>query len=286
MSQNEYPHDPFGSRPATDPDQSAPQSSGAEQPASQPAPGTGQAPGSRPAAAPEGAAASSPYAAPQSPYGAPSSAGTGSPYGAPSPYQAPAADGAASAGPAPSGQQPGAQHQPYGAGQPGAGQAPYGAPQGGPQGYTGDAHPSAAPLPPGFSGAFEGPLSGQPVSPSDSRMWSMFAQLSAVLGYVIGAGFLGWVGPLIIFLVYKDRDRYVRYNAAESLNAAIATVIAEVVLTIVITILAVVTLGIGSILVPLVWVPALLHVIFAIIGAVKANQGIWWNYPLNIRLVK
>lgn len=279
MSQNEYPHDPFGGRPATDPDQSTPQSSGAEQPASQPAPGTGQAPGSQPAA-PGDTAASSPYSAPQSPYGAPSSAGTGSPYGAPSPYQAPAADGAASAGAPPAGQQP------YGGGQPGAGQAPYGAPQGGPQGYTGDAHPSAAPLPPGFSGAYDGPLSGQPVSPSDSRMWSMFAQLSAVLGYVIGAGFLGWVGPLMIFLVYKDRDRYVRYNAAESLNAAIATVIAEVVLIIVISILAVVTLGIGSILFPLVWVPALLHVIFAIIGAVKANQGIWWNYPLNIRLVK
>ena len=98
MSQNEYPHDPFGGRPATESDQSAPQSSGAEQAASQPAPGTGQPSGSQPAAAPGDAAASSPYAAPQSPYGAPSSAGTGSPYGAPSPYQAPAADGAASAG--------------------------------------------------------------------------------------------------------------------------------------------------------------------------------------------
>lgn len=187
MSQNEHPHDPFGGRPATDPDQSAPQSSGAEQAASEPTPGTGQAPGSQPAAAPGDAAASSPYAALPSPYGAPSSAG-----------------------PAPSGQQPGAQHQPYGAGQPGAGHDPYGAPQAGPQGYTGDAHPSAAPLPPGFTGAYDGPLPGQPVSPSDSRMWSMFAQLSAVLGYVIGVGLLGWVGPLITFLVYKDRDRYIR----------------------------------------------------------------------------
>ena len=26
--------------------------------------------------------------------------------------------------------------------------------------------------------------------------------------------------------------------------------------------------------------------IFAIIGAVRANHGEWWNYPLNIRLVK
>jgi uncharacterized Tic20 family protein len=114
----------------------------------------------------------------------------------------------------------------------------------------------------------------------------MFAQLSAIVGYVIGAGFLGWLGPLIIFLVYKDRDRYVRYNAAESLNAAIATLIAEIALGVVITFLTIITFGIGSVLYVLIGVPALLHIIFAIIGAVKANQGEWWNYPLNIRFVK
>lgn len=201
-------------------------------------------------------------------------------------------------GQAPDGQHP---HDPFG-GTPAepayASQAPYGgAPQaGGPQqgasypqpaaGASAGSHPAAAPLPPGFRGIYEGSLSGQGTTPSDSRMWSMFAHLSAVLGYVIGAGFLGWVGPLVIFLVYKDRDRFIRYNAAEALNAAIATVIAEVVLGIVLGIFAVITLGIGSLALPLVWVPALLHVIFAIIGAVKTNQGLWWNYPINIRLVR
>ena len=135
-------------------------------------------------------------------------------------------------------------------------------------------------------GVFDGPLTGQPTTDSDSRLWAMFAQLSAIVGYVIGAGFLGWLGPLIIFLVYKDRDRFVRYNAAESLNAAIATVIAEIVLGIVFGIITIITFGIGSVLFVLIGVPALLHIIFAIIGAVKANQGEWWNYPINIRLVK
>lgn len=181
------------------------------------------------------------------------------------------------------GQQQYANQQQHAGQQQHVGQQPYGGAQ---QPGADGPHPSSAPLPPGFKGLYEGPLSGQGVSASDSRMWAMFAQLSAVIGYVVGAGFLGWLGPLIIFLMYKDRDRYVRYNAAESLNAAIATVIAEIALLIVISILAVVTFGIGSLLYPLVWVPAVLHVIFAIIGAVKANQGVWWNYPLNIRLVK
>ncbi|MEE1650993.1 DUF4870 domain-containing protein [Brachybacterium sp. J144] len=185
-------------------------------------------------------------------------AGAAQPSGAPSPQPAYAAPQAASAGPAP--QQP--------------------------------AHPtSGAPMsfdqaPAHIKGVYPGPLPGQPASDSDAKLWSMFAQLSTIVGYVIGAGFLGWLGPLIIFLVYKDRNRFIRFNAAEALNAAIAVFIAEIALSIVITIIAIVTFGIGSVLYVLVAVPAILHIVFAILGAVKANQGEWWNYPLNIRLVK
>ena len=139
---------------------------------------------------------------------------------------------------------------------------------------------------PGTKGVYEGPLDGQPLSRSDSRMWGMFSQLAVVLGHVVSWGFLGWVGPLIIFLMYKDRDRFVRFHAAEALNGAIAVVIAQIVLTIAVTIFGVVTLGIGWALYPLVGLPALLQLIFSIIGAVKANQGEYWTYPVNLRLVK
>lgn len=175
--------------------------------------------------------------------------------------------------------------------QPGAGYD-QGAHGGGPA-FANDAHanaqqttsgPTAAPA--DLKGIYEGPLSGQPVSDSDARLWSLFAHLSVIIGYVIGVGFLGWLGPLIIFLVYKDRDRYVRYNAAEALNAAIAVVILSVVLWIGIAIIGVVTLGIGFVLSPVAYIPAVVHGIFAIVGAVKSNQGVWWNYPVNLRLVK
>ena len=63
-------------------------------------------------------------------------------------------------------------------------------------------------------------------------------------------------------------------------------VIAQIVLGILITIFGVVTLGFGFALYPLVGLPALVQLIFSIIGAVKANQGEYWAYPVNIRLVK
>ncbi|MCL6423605.1 DUF4870 domain-containing protein [Brachybacterium sp. JHP9] len=162
--------------------------------------------------------------------------------------------------------------------------APYGAPHAAPAGYG--APNWAQTPPPGMNGVYEGPLNGTPLSDSDEKLWGMLAHLSAVIGYIVGAGFLGWVGPLIIFLMYKDRSRFVRFNAAESLNAAIATVIAEIVLSIAVTIFAIVTLGLGSIAFPVIVVPAILHFVFAIIGAVRANQGTWWNYPLNIRFIR
>ncbi len=169
-----------------------------------------------------------------------------------------------------------------------------------PGGYDQGASPGAGPAhanaqqttsgpaapPADLKGVHEGALSGQPVSDSDARLWSLFAHLSAIIGYIVGVGFLGWLGPLIIFLVYKDRDRYVRYNAAEALNAAIAVAILSVVLWIGIAIIGVITLGIGFLLSPIAYIPAVVHCIFAIVGAVKSNQGAWWNYPVNLRLVK
>ena len=290
MSQTPHPHDPFGTAPGT--------------PA--PAPQTEQPEQSAPAVPsehPEHTAsttselldvdAPAPYA-PSEP-GSPTSDPAQHPY---DPYAAPAgatpvAPGS-SATPPPHGrpphEQPPHEQQPYG--QQPAAQQPSGSPQHptqypAPQAQTvpGGTMPLSQP-PAHVKGVFDGPLTGQPTTDSDSRLWAMFAQLSAIVGYVIGAGFLGWLGPLIIFLVYKDRDRFVRYNAAESLNAAIATVIAEIVLGIVFGIITIITFGIGSVLFVLIGVPALLHIIFAIIGAVKANQGEWWNYPINIRLVK
>ena len=208
--------------------------------------------------------AQDPYAAPQSPYGAPQdpSASAQSPYGAPQDPSAAPQDPYA------------APQQPYAAPQ----QEPHSAPQGQYAAPGQDQHSAA--------GAAAGTLTGPALNPSDSRMWAMFSQLSVVLGQVVSWGFLGWVGPLIIFIMYKDRDRLVRHHAAESLNGAIAVVIAEVALAIVLGIFTVVTFGLGSFLLVLVPVPALVQLIFAIIGAVKANQGEYWKYPLNIRLVK
>ncbi len=138
-------------------------------------------------------------------------------------------------------------------------------------------------------GGYGQPLSGTvEMAPDQQRLWAMLAHLSpfaaALLGIATGGTvFLGALGPLIIFLVLKDRGVFVRRQAAEALNF-------QIVFTIVYLagiLLGLVTLGIGFLLVvPVLVIVGIAVAVFQIIGAVKANQGIDYRYPLNWRLVK
>ncbi|MDR3576306.1 MAG: DUF4870 domain-containing protein [Anaerolineaceae bacterium] len=54
-----------------------------------------------------------------------------------------------------------------------------------------------------------------PLTPSDERTWAMLAHLSVLLNLI--TGILGTAAALVIYLVYKDRSRYVAYQSLQSL---------------------------------------------------------------------
>jgi len=171
-------------------------------------------------------------------------------------------------------------HPPYGQQPPAYGQQP---PPGG-QPLHGDQPPYGG-QPPSY-GTF-GPQ-GE-MSPPDQRMWGMLAHLSSIVAALVlsamtaGFVYLGAVGPLVVYLVLKERGVFVRRQAAEALNF-------QILLTIVYlagVVLSVLTLGIGLIVVvPLAIVVGVVALVFTIIAAVKANQGVDYRYPINWRLVK
>ena len=59
-----------------------------------------------------------------------------------------------------------------------------------------------------------GPATLPPLSPSDERTWAMLAHLSVLAN--LATGFLGPVAALIIYLLYKDRSRYVAYQSLQA----------------------------------------------------------------------
>ncbi len=105
--------------------------------------------------------------------------------------------------------------------------------------------------------------------PSDSRGWAVAAQLIPLIG-------LGFIAPLVIWLMKKDEDPFVEYHARESLNFQITLIIyilASVLLMFVI---------IGFVLLPIVLIFAL---VVEIIAGVKAASGEFFRYPLTFRFV-
>jgi uncharacterized Tic20 family protein len=72
--------------------------------------------------------------------------------------------------------------------------------------------PPAPPAPPAPAVSQPAPL-----SPSEERNWAMLAHLSVLINLV--TGLLGALAALIIYLVFRDRSRYVAYHAMQSFIA-------------------------------------------------------------------
>lgn len=102
----------------------------------------------------------------------------------------------------------------------------------------------------------------------------MLAHLTSFAGHLIPFGHIG--GPLLIWLLKKDTMPLVNDQGKEALNFQITMTLAFIVAGLSLFVL------IGFILLPAVW---LFDVIFTIVAAVKANEGVAYRYPFCLRLV-
>ena len=183
-------------------------------------------------------------------------------YGAPPPPQQPPAYGA------PPPQQPPA----YGAPPPGYGQQPGYPPQGG--------YP-----PPGPSA----PPAGYPSS--EDKTYALVAHFGGAAGTFVSGGVLGFVGPLVAYLVQGSKSPVAREHAKNALNFYIPVSGAAVLLFIFGIcqnsfsgfILGLLVGGILWLLHIAVW---LVGVIFGIIAGVKANEGTMYKYPFSFPFIK
>jgi len=118
-----------------------------------------------------------------------------------------------------------------------------------------------------------------PMSPSDERTWAMLSHLAPFAG-----SFLAFpvVGPLVVYLVYRDRSPFVRRHAAAALNFQIVLLIVFAVGVALAVPLTLLTLGIGLfVALPLLLFVAIAAVVLQIQGAVAAYRGHDFQYPLT-----
>ncbi len=98
----------------------------------------------------------------------------------------------------------------------------------------------------------------------DDKLWGMLAHLSPLVG-------VGFIGPLVVMMMYKDKSKFVEANAKEALNFNLTALI--------------IIMG-GSLLcgLGLLYVPVAM--IFNIIAGLAANKGEKYKYPMTIRFIK
>ena len=108
-----------------------------------------------------------------------------------------------------------------------------------------------------------------PAPDSDSRTMAMLCHLLGIL--------TGPIGPLVVWLLKKDTSPFVDDQGKEALNFQITVLIGWVIAGVTTFIC------IGPLIALAVFV---VNLIFCIMGAMKANSGIAYRYPLNIRFIK
>lgn len=174
------------------------------------------------------------------------------------------------------GAQAGAHGQPGAYGQPGPQQQRPTAPNGQPiGGSTLAGVPLRGPHP---EGAYQQGSAGYWHADLDERQMAMWNGIGVLL--------LGWMMPLILFVIYKDRSAFVREHSRQMLNTSISYSLYLIGLAIVFFIITIVTLGFGAIIFVLYFVPVIALCVFAIISAVRGNNGEGYRAPLTIDMVK
>lgn len=130
------------------------------------------------------------------------------------------------------------------------------------------------------------PPAADGLPPAEERQWAMFAHLSALAGGLLTSAVGGWgffIGPLVIWLIKKETMPFVDDQAKEALNFNI-TVSGAFLILLVLTFL---TLGIGGLItLPLMLILGIAALIFIILAAIKANEGVKYRYPFTLRLIK
>lgn len=132
----------------------------------------------------------------------------------------------------------------------------------------------------------------------EERSWGTFVHLGGLIGMMILTTVGNIIGVLVLWLIKRNESVFVDNQGKEAINFQITLSIAAVIINLINNIAT----GFWSLtnfwwhtrgdfhffwgwtnLMGIVW---LLNIIFSIIAAVKANNGITYRYPLSIRLVK
>ena len=145
-----------------------------------------------------------------------------------------------------------------------------------------------APIPPPLSPSPATPyVPPQPMTPGDERNWGMLSHLSTLLNLVTGFG--GPIAALIIYLIYKDRSRFVAYHALQAMvfqliwwfgGGVLIGLMWAIVGTLSAILIGIVLIPVAACITPILALLPVGALIYGIVGAVQTSQGQDFKYWL------
>ncbi|NLE40131.1 MAG: DUF4870 domain-containing protein [Pirellulaceae bacterium] len=113
-----------------------------------------------------------------------------------------------------------------------------------------------------------GPQPGPGIPSKDERNLAMICHL---------LGLVGFIGPLVIWLIKKDESAVVDDQGKESLNFQITILLASLLSGVLACFIVGFFLAIAV---------AIYDIVYIIIAAMRANEGQLYRYPICLRLIK
>ncbi len=131
------------------------------------------------------------------------------------------------------------------------------------------------PIPPAAA-----PQPAAPLTEAEDKQWASFAHFGNILGFI---------PPLVIWLMFKERGARANNEGKEALNWAITVAIVIVgvmILSFILGLVPIVGIFVGFLTFLIYPAVGIVNLIFAIMGGMKVNEGGAYRYPVNFRLIK
>ncbi|MBE5314384.1 MAG: DUF4870 domain-containing protein [Xanthomonadales bacterium] len=120
------------------------------------------------------------------------------------------------------------------------------------------------------------------LSPDNSeKQFALFVHLSALLGFFIPLANI--LAPLVLWQIKKNESAFIDDQGKEAVNFNLTLFLVGLALVV----LTVISFGLGIfITAPLGLALCVAWLILAILGGIKANEGVAYRYPYILRLIK
>ncbi|MFV0633293.1 DUF4870 domain-containing protein [Demequina sp.] len=127
------------------------------------------------------------------------------------------------------------------------------------------------------------PYSQPAMLESQARMWSMLIHIIAAAAMFLSAGFLGFVVPLVLWLMYRERSALIDFHGKQNLNLQLSVLVTGIAAFIV----GLLLLGVGLfVTIPLWLLYGFYALVISIIAGIKANNGEYFKVPAVIPFVR